>query len=236
MCGRFEIHSAPQIIAEIFGIREWNIEYPPQYNIAPSQDILIVINDGKRKLIKSRWGFVPSSLRDLNTGYRMINARAETVACSRAFQSAFEKQRCLVVADGFYEWRKEGKTRKPFYIRLKSHKPFGFAGLYNVWTSPEGESLCTSTIMTTNANELVAPIHDRMPVITPADKYDLWLNTEVRDHAVLQGVLIPYPRGDGSIPGYPEDELLYIQLAGKHKTVGQIKTLFFSNIDVVFIS
>jgi putative SOS response-associated peptidase YedK len=129
----------------------------------------------------------------------MINARAETAASSRAFQSAFEKQRCLVAADGFYEWRKEGKTRKPFYIRLKSRTPFGFAGLYNVWTSPEGESLCTSTIMTTNANELVAPIHDRMPVITPADKYDLWLNTEVRDHAVLQDVLIPYRSGEMEI-------------------------------------
>jgi putative SOS response-associated peptidase YedK len=125
----------------------------------------------------------------------MINARAETAVSSRTFKSALEKQRCLVVADGFYEWRKEGKTRKPFYIRLKSHKPFGFAGLYNVWTSREGEPLCTSTIMTTNANELVAPIHDRMPVITPVEKYDLWLNTEVRDHAVLQDVLIPYPSG-----------------------------------------
>jgi putative SOS response-associated peptidase YedK len=196
MCGRFEIHSAPQIIAEIFGITEWDIEYPPRYNIAPSQDILIVINDGKRRLIKSRWGFVPSLSRDLNTGYRMINARAETVAGSRAFKSAFEKQRCLVVADGFYEWRKEGTTRKPFYIRLKSHKPFGFAGLYNVWTSPEGEPLCTSTILTTNANELVTPIHDRMPIITPADKYDLWLNPGVSDHAALQDVLIPYPSGE----------------------------------------
>jgi putative SOS response-associated peptidase YedK len=126
----------------------------------------------------------------------MINARAETAASSRTFKSALEKQRCLVVADGFYEWRKEGKTRKPFYIRLKSHKPFGFAGLYNVWTSREGEPLCTSTIMTTNANELVAPIHDRMPVITPVEKYDLWLNTEVCDHAVLQDVLIPYPSGE----------------------------------------
>jgi putative SOS response-associated peptidase YedK len=196
MCGRFEIHSAPQIIAEIFGITEWDIEYPPQYNIAPSQDILIVINDGKRKLIKSRWCFVPSWSRDLNTGYRMINARAETVASNRAFKSAFEKQRCLVVADGFYEWRKEGTTRKPFYLRLKSHKPFGFAGLYSIWASPEGERLYTSTIMTTAANELVLPIHDRMPVITPADKYDVWLDPGTKDSSALQGVLHPYPSGE----------------------------------------
>jgi len=196
MCGRFEIHSPIDIIAEIFGVAEWDIEYSPRYNIAPSQDILIVINEGKRKLIKSRWGFVPSWSRDLNTGYRMINARAETAAGSRAFRSAFEKQRCLVVADGFYEWKKEGTTKKPFYIRLKSQKPFGFAGLYNVWTSPEGERLCTSTIMTTNANELVMPIHDRMPVITPPDKYDAWLDPAVQDGSALQGVLHPYSSGE----------------------------------------
>jgi len=196
MCGRFEIHSPIDIIAEIFGVAEWDIEYFPRYNIAPSQDILIVINDGKRKLIKSRWGFVPSWSKDLNTGYRMINARAETAANSRMFRSAFEKQRCLVVADGFYEWRKEGTTKKPFYIRLKSQKPFGFAGLYNTWTSPEGERLCTSTIMTTNANELVLPIHDRMPVIIPADKYDVWLGPAVHDSSVLQGVLHPYASGE----------------------------------------
>ena len=196
MCGRFEIHSAPDIIAKIFGTDEGDIESPPHYNIAPSQDILIVINDGKRKIIKSRWGFVPSWSRDLNTGYRMINARAETVAGSRAFKSAFEKQRCLVVADGFYEWRKEGTTKKPFYLRLKSHKPFGFAGLYNIWTSPEGERLYTSTIMTTAANELVLPIHDRMPVITPADKYAVWLDPATQDSSMLQEVLHPYPSGE----------------------------------------
>ena len=196
MCGRFEIHSPIDIIAEIFGIAEWDIEYSPRYNIAPSQDILIVINDGRRKLIKSRWGFVPSWSKDLNTGYRMINARAETAAGSRMFKSAFEKQRCLVVADGFYEWRKEGTTKKPFYIRLKSHKPFGFAGLYNIWTSPEGERLYTSTIMTTDANELITPIHDRMPVITPPDKYDEWLGPAVHDSSALEGVLQPYPAGE----------------------------------------
>jgi putative SOS response-associated peptidase YedK len=196
MCGRFEIHSAPDIIAKIFGTAEGDLGSAPRYNIAPSQDILIVINDGKRKLIKSRWGLVPSWSRDLNTSYRMINARAETVASSRAFKSAFEKHRCLVVADGFYEWRKEGTTKKPFYIRLKSHKPFGFAGLYSIWTSPEGEGLYTSTIMTTNANELVMPIHDRMPVITPADKYAVWLDPGTKDSSALQGVLNPYPSGE----------------------------------------
>jgi putative SOS response-associated peptidase YedK len=193
MCGRFEIHSAVEIIAEIFGIADRDLEYPPHYNIAPSQDILIVVNDGKRRLIKSRWGFVPSWSRDLDASYKMINARAETVASSKAFKSAFEKQRCLVVADGFYEWRREGTTRKPFYVRLKSHKPFGFAGLYNAWRSPDGELLTMSTIITTVANQLVMPIHERMPVIAPADKYDLWLDPRVQDSSVLPGLLNPYP-------------------------------------------
>ncbi len=196
MCGRFEIHSAVEVIAKIFGIADWDVEYPPCYNIAPTQDILIVINDGKRKLIKSRWGFVPSWSRDLDTGYRMINACAETAASSRTFKSAFEKQRCLVIADGFYEWQKEGTTKKPFYIRLKSHKPFGFAGLYNVWISPDGEKFTTSTIMTINANELIMPVHDRMPVVTPADKYDLWLDPRVQDSSAFPGVLNPYPSGE----------------------------------------
>ncbi len=193
MCGRFEIHSAIEIIAEIFGIADWDLEYPPHYNIAPSQDILIVVNDGKRRLIKSRWGFVPSWSQDLDASYKMINARAETVASSKAFKSAFEKQRCLVVADGFYEWRKEGTTRKPFYVRLKSHKPFGFAGLYNVWISPDGEPLTMSTIITTGANQLVMPIHERMPVIASADEYDLWLDPRVQDSSVLPRLLNPYP-------------------------------------------
>jgi putative SOS response-associated peptidase YedK len=185
-----------EIIADIFGIADRDIEYQPSHNIAPSQDILIIINDGKRKLIKSRWGFMPSWSRDLDASYRMINARAETVASSKMFKSAFEKQRCLVVADGFYEWRKEGTTKKPFYIRLKSHKPFGFAGLYNVWMSPDGEPLTTSTIITTDANELVVPMHERMPVITPADKYDLWLDPRVQDSSAFTGVLNPYPSGE----------------------------------------
>jgi len=192
MCGRFEIHSAIELIAKIFGIHEWDIEYLPSYNIAPSQDILLVVNDGKRRLVKSRWGFVPSWSKELSAGYKMINARAESVADKPSFRQAFQNQRCLVVADGFYEWKKEGTTKRPFYIRLKSGKPLGFAGLYNVWKSPEGEQICTSTIITTDANELLHPLHDRMPVITPPDAYDIWLDPMIHDKALLQAVLKPY--------------------------------------------
>ncbi len=193
MCGRFEIHSAIEIIAKIFGIADINFDYQPSYNIAPSQDILLVVGNGKRRIVKSRWGFVPSWSKDLSTGYKLINARAESLSEKESFKTAFEKQRCLVVADGFFEWKKEGAKKKPFYIRLKSRQPFGFAGLYNAWTSQEGDEIITSTIITTDSNELVQPLHNRMPVITPPDKYDLWLDTSIHDKERLTTILKAFP-------------------------------------------
>jgi putative SOS response-associated peptidase YedK len=193
MCGRFEIHSTLEIIAQIFGIDDLALDYRPSYNIAPSQDILLVVNNGKRRLIQSRWGFIPSWSKDLSTGYRMINARAESLAEKRSFKTAFEKQRCLVIADGFYEWKKEGATKKPFYIRLKSKQPFGFAGLYNAWTSPDGGEIITSTIITTDSNELIQLLHNRMPVIASPDNYDLWLDASVHDKDILMPLLKPFP-------------------------------------------
>ena len=209
MCGRFEIHSAMELIAQIFGINEWEIDYRPNYNVAPSQDILLVKNEGKRRLVRSRWGFVPSWSKDLASGYKMINARAETLAEKRSFKTAFEKQRCLVVADGFFEWKKEGAVKKPYYIRLKSGKPFGFAGLYNVWTSPDGEKITTSTIITTDANELLQPIHNRMPVITPVDKYDEWLDPSINDKDILTPILKPFP----------SDEMEFYRVTSKMSSV-----------------
>jgi putative SOS response-associated peptidase YedK len=123
----------------------------------------------------------------------MINARAETVAEKPSFREAFLKQRCLVVADGFYEWRKDGKIKKPMYIHLRSGQPLGFAGPYNTWKSQEEEQVCTSTIITTEANELLAPIHDRMPVITPEDKFATWLEPSEQDKNALKKLLMPYP-------------------------------------------
>jgi len=196
MCGRFEIHSTLEIIAKVFGIGSITFDYQPSYNIAPSQDILLVVNDGERRLIKSRWGFVPSWSKELTDGYKMINARAESVAEKPSFREAFQRQRCLVVADGFYEWKKEGAKKRPFYIRLKSGNPLAFVGLYNVWKSPEGEQICTSTIITTDANEIVRPLHDRMPVIAPPDAYDVWLDPDVHDKALLQNILKPYPSAE----------------------------------------
>jgi putative SOS response-associated peptidase YedK len=196
MCGRFEIHSALEIIARIFGVDSIPIEYRPNYNIAPSQDILMIRQDGKRLLGRCRWGFIPSWSREIPKGFQMINAKAETVAEKPSFRKAFENQRCLIPADGFFEWEKTGTGERPYYIRLRSKAPFGFAGIYGIWTPPNGKPICTSAIITTEANEAIRPIHDRMPVIVSPDKYELWLDPSVRERRLLAEILGPFPSAD----------------------------------------
>jgi len=196
MCGRFERSSAIGIIIRDFRINRTSVEIKPGYNIAPSQDVLIIRLDEeeKRQLELCRWGFLPCWAKDPAMAYKMINARAETVATKPAFQSAFKRQRCLVVADGFYEWQRQEQGKVPFYIHLKSGRPFGFAGLYSHWTPEKGaESICTCTIITTEANELLEPIHNRMPVIIPRDSEDQWLDPRIEDEERLLALLKPYP-------------------------------------------
>ncbi len=196
MCGRYTLHTPLEIIEQIFQLLKNNVSVAPSYNIAPSQEIAIVLREaGGNRLKNCRWGFLPPR-KSPARGHPMINARAETVAEKPGFQEAFRTQRCLVVADGFFEWRKEGKARKPMYVRLRSGEPFGFAGLYSSWTSPEGESLCTSTIITTDANDLLKPVHDRMPVIAPKTAHDLWLDPAAQDRERLLSVLRPFPPGE----------------------------------------
>jgi putative SOS response-associated peptidase YedK len=196
MCGRFVRITPISVIAEKFKAKQIFADLTPSFNIAPSQEILIINDEGVRQLIQSKWGFIPSWAKDPSIGNKMINARSETVSEKPAFRSAFKKKRCLVIADGFYEWRTEGKKKFPMYIRLKSGEPFGFAGLYNVWASPDGKQTCTCTIITTEANEMVKPIHDRMPVILPMDKEDIWINPAFEDKIELLAVLKPYPPED----------------------------------------
>jgi putative SOS response-associated peptidase YedK len=197
MCGRFELHSAFEIIAKLFGLTGESFTMPTGYNIAPGQDIAIIVNEGgQNRLSLCHWGFVPSWCKELNEGYKMINARAETVAEKPSFREAFSKHRCLVVADGFYEWKNEGGKKRPFYIHRRDRQPFGMAGLYNLWTSPEGAQVCTSTIITTDANEVLAPIHDRMPVILPMDDTSRWLDPAVHEKERLLPVLKPCPDKD----------------------------------------
>lgn len=196
MCGRFVLCSPVADIEIEFHIDNTAFTHDPSYNIAPTQNIVIIKKNGIKALTNCRWGFLPSWVKDPDAGNQMINARSETVAEKPSFRKAFKNQRCLIVADGFYEWMKEGKKKVPVFIRLKSRKPFGLAGLYNLWTSPEGEETCTCTIITTEANEVLSSIHHRMPVILPRYRHDPWLDPKNQDTEKLLSLLQPYESGE----------------------------------------
>lgn len=196
MCGRFVRYVSVPEAADVFNAEAAAAELKPSYNITPGQDIAVIVNNGRNILIPCRWGFIPSWAKEPAVGYKMINTRAETITEKASFKSAFKRQRCLIIANGFYEWRKDGKKRTPFYIHLKNRNIFGFAGLYNVWNSPEGARICTTTIITTAANEFLGPIHNRMPDIIPRDKERLWLDPAVEQSEKLLALLRPYPSGE----------------------------------------
>jgi putative SOS response-associated peptidase YedK len=193
MCGRYTLASNTQKLAEAFSGLEVPAELPPRYNIAPSQAVAVVANNNPHKLEFFQWGLIPSWAKDPKIGNQMINARAETLAEKASFKNAYKRRRCLVLADGFYEWKKEeDKTKTPMYIRLASGEPFAFAGLWEIWH--QGEDMVLScTIITTNPNELMAQIHNRMPVILPATAYEQWLNPAERPPDQLNSLLQPYP-------------------------------------------
>jgi putative SOS response-associated peptidase YedK len=193
MCGRFILLTDLSVIVELFGIEEMACEYKTSNNISPGQQIAAVIHEDKTRLVNYRWGLVPSWAKDPSIGNRMFNARAETVAEKPSFKKAFQNRRCLIPADGFYEWQNLGKVKKPFYFSIKSGQPFGFAGLYETWMSPEREPINTCTIITTEPNELVRPIHDRMPVIVPKDKEASWIDPVNHNQEMLLSILKPYP-------------------------------------------
>ena len=192
MCGRFTLVSPFVAVTERFHVAA-PAGLRPRYNIAPGQDVLCVLRDGQNRLEPLRWGLIPFWANDPAIGSRLINARAETLAEKPSFHQAFARRRGLVVADGCYEWRAAGKRKVPVYLFLKSKRPFGFAGLYESWKSPGGEEIRTCTIITTGANELLRPIHDRMPVILPEDVEDAWLDPAANRRESLLSLLKPYP-------------------------------------------
>lgn len=196
MCGRYWLKSEKKVIVNEFNIYEVMTEVKSDYNITPGRNVLCVTRNGNNKLVLMRWGLIPSWAKDEQIGYRTINARAESVAQKPSFLRPFQNQRCLVIADGFYEWQKTGSKKTPFAIRLKDNKPFGFAGLYDKWQSPEGDIITSCTIITTEPNELLAPIHNRMPVILPKDTYDIWLDKNQKDINKLISWLTPYNTND----------------------------------------
>jgi len=192
MCGRFVRSSSLHEIAKEFGIEAPSFDLAPNYNISPSQEIAIVANKDRKQLLKCKWGFIPSWSKDPKTGYNMINARAETVAEKPSYKGAFRNGRILIPANGFYEWKNEGKTKTPYYIQLKSKRPFGFAGLLSIWTDTEGQPVCTCTIITTEANSALQGIHDRMPVILRSDDQNSWLDSSNMDKEKLTALLKPF--------------------------------------------
>jgi putative SOS response-associated peptidase YedK len=192
MCGRFTLATPGQTIAEAFELQSAP-ELKPRYNISPTQEVAAIRAAGTgRELATLHWGLIPSWSKDASIGARMINARGETVGEKPSFRTPFRSRRCLILADGFYEWKREGERKQPYHICMVDRRPFAFAGLWDRWAPPGGEPVESCAIVTTAPNEVLAPIHDRMPVILPPEAYALWLDPAARDKERLQELLQPF--------------------------------------------
>lgn len=194
MCGRYALTDLKALLKENrFQLEMFPPNLPPRYNIAPSQSVPAILNQAPRQLQLVRWGLVPSWAKDPTTGYRMINARAETLAEKPAFRRPLRRQRCLIPADGFYEWQRLGTRKVPHWITLTLGEVFAFAGLWDTWTDPKTNTTMTSyTIIITAPNQLLASIHDRMPVILPRESEATWLSDGLKPEQVC-ALLKPYP-------------------------------------------
>lgn len=198
MCGRFTLTVDPGQLQDTFHWLDIQGDFIPRYNVAPGQPVAVVPNDGNRRLDFYIWGLIPSWAKDPKIGSRMINARAETLAEKPAFRGPFRYKRCLIFADGFYEWRQDqnSKSKVPMYIHMKSKRPFAFAGLWDLWLSPDGSEVKSCAIITTEPNALVAQIHNRMPAILQPDAYEVWLDPQMKDTSLLSRLLSPFPADD----------------------------------------
>jgi len=193
MCGRYALTSAPEAIRALFGYPE-QPNFPPRYNIAPTQPIAIVrLVDGKRQFALVRWGLLPPWVKDAKNFSLLINARGESLTDKPAFSAAVKRRRCLVPADGFYEWKASRASKQPYFVRARSGGPIAFAGLWETWMGPNGEELETAAIVTTRANRALAAIHERMPVIVPPDAFNLWLDCANVDVETAMTLVAPAP-------------------------------------------
>jgi putative SOS response-associated peptidase YedK len=194
MCGRFARTADVEEIQQAFAVTVIESKPAISYNVAPTQPVAVVVQyEGQNVLTQMVWGLIPVWAKEVSIGAKMINARAETLAEKASFKRPLKHQRCLVVANGFYEWQKVGAQKTPLYIQLKSDEPFGLAGLYDRWTSPEGLTITSCAIITTTPNKMMEPIHDRMPVILPPNKYATWLDPTNQNLEALTKLLQPYP-------------------------------------------
>lgn len=194
MCGRFTLTVDAHQIREAFPWITVPDQLQPRYNVAPSQPVAVIPNDGRNRLDYFVWGLVPFWAKDPTIGSRMINARGETVDQKPSFKAAFRHRRCLILADGFFEWKKapDQAAKTPMYIKMKDDRPFALAGLWETWHAPDGSDLFTCTIITTEPNDLLKDVHNRMPVILPEEAYPLWLRTDPAESAELKSLLIPF--------------------------------------------
>jgi putative SOS response-associated peptidase YedK len=202
MCGRFARTSSVETFAKLFDASAID-DLAPTYNIAPTHELLLARSapDGHRELVTLHWGLVPHWSQGPDPKYAMINARADSVATKPAYRDAFKRRRCLIAADGFFEWKQTGKTKQPYFVRLRGGQPFAFAGLWDRWAAAGQVPIDSCTIITCNANPLVAEIHERMPVILPPRLYDAWMNPDQKSTNALTALLKPYP--DLLMEAYP---------------------------------
>ncbi|GAB4457470.1 MAG: SOS response-associated peptidase [Anaerolineales bacterium] len=208
MCGRFTLTVDPAQFQDAFPGFLFPAKFAPRYNIAPSQPVLAIPNDERNAADFFIWGLIPMWAKDPSIGARLINARSETLAEKPSFRGSFKHKRCLILADGFYEWKTAAgkKTKTPYYIHLTDRRPFAFAGLWDSWESPDGSSLKTCTIITTQPNELLASLHDRMPVILHPRDYAKWLDPSPQTPKSLLPLLKPYPAD--AMTAYPVSTLV----------------------------
>jgi len=195
MCGRFTLTIDPAELQERFENYTFPPRFAPRYNVAPTQPVLAIPNDGENTADFFVWGLIPMWAKDPTIGSRLINARGETLAEKPTFRGSLKYKRCLILADGFYEWKSAGasKTKTPYFIHMKDRKPFAFAGLWDSWNSPDGSLVKTCTIITTEPNELVSIIHNRMPVILHPRDYAKWLDTSPQTPDSLKPLIKPFP-------------------------------------------
>ncbi len=196
MCGRYTLTVEVKELALRFGAEvtpDLAGIFAPRFNIAPTQTVIVVNDIGQRQIVQMRWGLIPFWAKDPSIGNRMINARAETIAEKPAFREALKKRRCIIPADGFYEWQKLGNVKQPVHIVLKTREPFGFAGLWEKWRAPDGTEVLSCTIITTEANALLKQVHERMPVILTKEAESTWLNPTIQEVDKLLPLLQSFP-------------------------------------------
>ena len=206
MCGRFSLGADLGELAQQFQFDGDGLAFKPAYNIAPTREVLTVVDGERRRGGFMRWGLIPWWAKNVSTGSPMINARAETVAGKPAFRDSLRRRRCLVLADGFYEWQRTRGVKRPMRIVMRSGEPFAFAGIWSVWRDQDGNPVPSCAIITTEANDLLRPIHDRMPVILPRDVEGFWLDRSIDDPGALGSVLTSY--ADDAMEAYKVSGLI----------------------------